>query len=262
MMISPLADTSPLKLDFWRTPKTPQLEAKLLNTVPQFSLHPPPVSKSALGLIPNQNVYKFLVVDDNEINLRIFRRVLKKLFPYSLIDTIQDSTQVDPCALSQYKIVFLDIEMPQVTGVDIANAVRSRTALDNLGLVAVTTKSTPPDMKLYEKCGFDMTIPKPVHRGYSGILRDIEQVLTGRCGDSMCDMAAAMRSAPAPELIPDTDASTALYSTSTSSRPIAQAADTASFTQTGSAYVTSRAAATAAVSELLLSVAQCAPANF
>ena len=150
MMISPLVDSSPFKIDNWRTSKTPQIEAKLLSTVPQFSLHPPPVSKSALGLVPNQNAYQFLVVDDNEINLRIFRRVLKKLFPNSLVDTIQDSREVKPENLLLYKIVFLDIEMPNVTGVDIATAVRLRPALETLGLVAVTTKSTAKDLKIYE----------------------------------------------------------------------------------------------------------------
>lgn len=255
MMISPLVDSSPFKIDNWRTSKTPQIEAKLLSTIPQFSLHPPPVSKSALGLVPNQNAYEFLVVDDNEINLRIFRRVLKKLFPNSLVDTIQDSREVKPENLLLYKIVFLDIEMPNVTGVDIATAVRLRPALETLGLVAVTTKSSAEDLKIYEGCGFDLTIPKPVHRGYSGILREIEQVLEMRCGENPCDpeMARILDEESAPfcssGLISGDKPLTASFNASTTSDP-------STLQQPGRVLLASRAAATAAVSELLLSVSQ------
>ncbi|OBA21535.1 hypothetical protein METBIDRAFT_22806, partial [Metschnikowia bicuspidata var. bicuspidata NRRL YB-4993] len=145
------------------------------------SLHSSPGHNSALGLVPNPNSYKFLIVDDNEINLRIFRRVLKRLFPNSAIDMMQDSSQVDTAKLLLYQIVFLDIEMPHVTGVDIAKTVRLDPALHRLGLVAVTTKSAAADLETYDACGFDFTIPKPIYKGYNGIFRGIEQVLEARC---------------------------------------------------------------------------------
>ncbi|GEQ67793.1 hypothetical protein JCM33374_g1458 [Metschnikowia sp. JCM 33374] len=281
MMITPMADSSLFNHDPWRTPKTPQLEAQLLGAVPQFSLHPPPVTKTALGIVPNLNTYRFLIVDDNEINLRIFRRVLKRLFPNSSIDTIQDSCQVEYDRLSQYKIAFLDIEMPMVTGVDIAKMVRSKSSLDNLGLVAVTTRNSAADLKLYEETGFDLMIAKPVHRGYSGILRDIEGVLEDRCGDDSCvrdpaPIGAGMRSAVlsdlavsgelAPELVSDSDctsgSSSASSSASCSRSCSGSMPASGTLPKSEAVFRTSRAAATSAVSDLLVSVAQCDPATF
>lgn len=130
--------------------------------------------------VPNLGYYLFLIVDDNVLNLRIFNRVLKKLFPKARIDTVQDSTLVLSLQLDTYHVIFLDIEMPEVTGVDIARSVRGNNKLDQTGLIAVTTRHMSSDVQLYNLCGFDYTIPKPVYQHWT-ILEHIENVLDKRC---------------------------------------------------------------------------------
>lgn len=131
---------------------------------------------------PNYTACRFLVVDDNEINLRIMFQVLKRLFPQSRVDTIQDSRLVDYSNLHQYQIIFLDIEMPVVTGIDIASVVRCDPSLNCVGLIAVTTKFMLNDMMLYKQTGFDYTFPKPFNLQDREILKRIEWVLEDRCG--------------------------------------------------------------------------------
>lgn len=138
--------------------------------------YPLPVDEHVF--MPNYSALRFLIVDDNEINLRIFHRVLAKLFPNSAITTVQDLSRLP--SLVPFHVIFLDIEMPVVTGVDIARRVRLLPSMDHVGLVAVTTRALRSDLELYERCGFDFTFPKPVDQSHGYILLQIERVLRAR----------------------------------------------------------------------------------
>lgn len=131
--------------------------------------------------MPNLQPYNFLLVDDNEINLRIFSRVLRKIFPRSSVRTLQESTRVDTTesALLHFDVIFLDIEMPEVTGTEIASRVRCLPELGHVGLVAVTTRYSGADLELYQRCGFDYAFPKPVEN-FRLIQHKVEQVLRNR----------------------------------------------------------------------------------
>lgn len=131
---------------------------------------------------PSEKQYKFLLVDDNLINLRIFSRILRKLFPKSTVSAIQDSTsiQMTESFFRQYDCIFLDIDMPIVTGLDIASKVRGFLNLDTKGLIAVTTRSLHHDLDLYESLGFDHCFPKPVAFSYPYLLEKIEEVVKVR----------------------------------------------------------------------------------
>lgn len=152
-----------------------------------------------LHIPPNYTPYKFLMVDDNVINLRIFHRVVQRLFPNAHIDLVVKLERVRPETLATYHVVFLDIEMPQVSGTDIACAVRSLPMLKHVGLVAVTTRYSQADLITYDQCGFDFTIPKPVTRGYAKMLCDIERVLNYReLFRQQCEFSPASSGAPSP----------------------------------------------------------------
>lgn len=201
MIAYPVPDHSLSQLDSWgpthnaRGRSSPASSMSLLgstksklhtaDTSSPAAFYPSPVLETAF--MPNFRPYLFLLVDDNEINLRILERVLAKLFPNAAIRTVQDSALVcvNPQALLHYHVIFLDIEMPIVTGVDIATHVRSNPLLDHVGLIAVTTRSMAADLELYTRCGFDFTFPKPVDHSYGYILLQVEQVLRARCGEEV-----------------------------------------------------------------------------
>lgn len=128
--------------------------------------------------VPHMTPYNFLVVDDNEINLRILSRMLRKLYPRATVRTVQHSAAVETteAALLHFDIIFLDIEMPYVTGTDIAARVRCLKELDHVALVAVTTRCSDLDLKLYRQVGFDYTIAKPLEN-HNYIQHKVEQVL-------------------------------------------------------------------------------------
>lgn len=131
---------------------------------------------------PNQTPLKFLLVDDNVINLKILARILSRIYPHSFIVQVEDLTNVlKLIAQEHFDVVFLDIEMPNMSGTDIAAAIRG--TLDRyarLGLIAVTTKHLPCDLEEYGRLGIDFTLAKPLNYSYNYISACIESVMARR----------------------------------------------------------------------------------
>lgn len=131
--------------------------------------------------IPNFTPFNFLLVDDNVINLKILAKFLNKLYPNSQCVQIQDSTKVMKTLEKQaFDLVFLDIEMPILTGTDLASLIRLNHLNDGLGLIAVTTRHYIEDLKLYSKVGIDFTFAKPLNYSHNYMMSCIDQVINCR----------------------------------------------------------------------------------
>lgn len=139
-----------------------------------------------LGLIindnqPNRTLYSFLLVDDNAVNLKILERVLHKIFPLAEIECMSDSTKVmDVVASRTFDVVFLDIEMPVVDGVEITKKMRASERYNSWGVVAVTTRVEVDDLLQYESIGIDHTFLKPLSYNYDWLMDVITGVIRKR----------------------------------------------------------------------------------
>lgn len=113
--------------------------------------------------IPDATSYNFLLVDDNPINLRILDRVLSKIFPLLMIKLLLDSTKVaEMVANEDFDLVFVDIEMPVIDGIEITRRLRSEEKYDSWGIIAVTTRVKSEDLMEYSRAGIDYTFRKPL----------------------------------------------------------------------------------------------------
>lgn len=128
---------------------------------------------------PMYTPYRFLVVDDNAINVKVLTKILQKLYPRAYISLTMDLTQVLK-KLELVDVVFLDIDMPVLTGIQLASRIRSHPQYDKMGVVAVTTRVLNSDLELYTSVGIDYTIPKPIKIGYDAILAHIGEIIATR----------------------------------------------------------------------------------
>ena len=112
---------------------------------------------------------KVLIVDDNQNNLDILTYFVKhaKMRPTAIkrgadvIPTLErELKQGDP-----FDICILDIQMPKISGYDVAKQVRKHTnaGISALPLLAFSS-STSKRTKVYRESGFDGFLPKPIQR--------------------------------------------------------------------------------------------------
>jgi len=126
------------------------------------------VSENKRDINPNsKNIFKglkALVVEDNPTNLKMIVRLLENLGISSDI-AINGKEAVDMYKNNSYNIIFMDIQMPLMNGVDATKAIIEYEKENNLThtpIVAVTTNSLKGDRERYLREGLDEYIAKPI----------------------------------------------------------------------------------------------------
>ncbi|ODV95082.1 hypothetical protein PACTADRAFT_50903 [Pachysolen tannophilus NRRL Y-2460] len=144
----------------------------------------------------NSKIFKFLIVDDNPINIMILKKILNKMFNNNCIlhstiypqevlnkvfkyknnEDINNNNNKNNKSVSiitpnkdlkinpnfDYDLIFLDIEMPLITGLQLAEKIRSFQELSTLGLIAFTSLQDERSLKLFKNAGIDYTLDKPM----------------------------------------------------------------------------------------------------
>jgi len=104
-----------------------------------------------------------LVVDDNHTN----RMVLKEQFELWGAKVTEAENGIAALAILEsklrpdFKVAFLDMQMPYMDGAELGNRIREIKALDKLKLVMMTSMATRGDASYFAKLGFNAYFPKP-----------------------------------------------------------------------------------------------------
>lgn len=102
---------------------------------------------------------RVLVADDMKLNLEIFRE-LTRLWKFD-VDAVSDGAEAVEAAKSRsYQIIFLDNEMPKMTGMEAAVQIGK---LCDTPLVAMTSALSRENQIEYVKSGFSEIFPKPIN---------------------------------------------------------------------------------------------------
>lgn len=107
---------------------------------------------------------KALVVDDDEINLKVATGLLTKL-GVQTDSCINGKRAVLKSSRETYDIIFIDHLMPGMDGIDTMNAIRAQGG-DNASsiMIAITANSTESSREEYIRMGFDDYLSKPVDK--------------------------------------------------------------------------------------------------
>ncbi len=106
---------------------------------------------------------RFLVVDDNEMNLKIAEAFLSR--SRATVNVLNDSSAaLKELATSPYDLIFLDDLMPGLNGPAVLLRTRRSEVSPNAGTPAIimTAKTEKRDRKEYEKMGFEGFLSKPL----------------------------------------------------------------------------------------------------
>lgn len=104
---------------------------------------------------------KILVVEDNELNLRLFYDLLLSKGHHVL--TCGESLSVIPLLLKERPdLVLMDIQMPEVSGLDLTKRIRKNRFLRETKIIAVSAFAMPDDKKLILQAGCNDYLSKPI----------------------------------------------------------------------------------------------------
>lgn len=115
------------------------------------------------GSLPDLTVFagkKILVVDDNEINIMIIRRILTKwgLVVDSATDGFEALERVDK---ENYDLLFMDIKMPGIDGFETTRLIRNKDLSRELPIIALTASTLKNDYDQFQESGMDGHVLKP-----------------------------------------------------------------------------------------------------
>jgi two-component system, cell cycle response regulator DivK len=113
---------------------------------------------------------KVLVVEDNELNLRLFCDLLRA-HDYA-VEGVRDGREaLDRARAFAPTLIVMDIQMPHVTGLELTEAIRADDALRHIPIMAVTAYAGQADEERIRAAGADAYVSKPI-----SLMRFIETV--------------------------------------------------------------------------------------
>lgn len=104
---------------------------------------------------------KILFVDDNELNRMVMEDMLEIVFPDATIEVYESAKEVLALDLESYEIILSDIDMPEIDGFMLYDALRNEHNFKKT-IIAVTALAVSGDKERMLMHGFDDYISKPI----------------------------------------------------------------------------------------------------
>lgn len=120
------------------------------------------ISNSVLSVdFATENPATILVAEDNMINQKLIMRILEKLgFEGTLVNNGREV--LDELDKKIYDIILMDIQMPELDGLETTRRIRKMENIDQPYIVAMTANAMPEDRDECYAAGMDNYVSKPV----------------------------------------------------------------------------------------------------
>ncbi|MBA3897014.1 MAG: response regulator [Sphingomonadaceae bacterium] len=102
-----------------------------------------------------------LVVEDNELNLRLFCDLLRA-HGYAAEGVRDGREAMDRARAVRPDLIVMDIQMPHVTGLELTEAIRADAELSATPIMAVTAYAGKADEDRIRAAGADAYVSKPI----------------------------------------------------------------------------------------------------
>nr|WP_247710299.1 response regulator [Qipengyuania huizhouensis] len=107
---------------------------------------------------------RILVVEDNDLNRKLFCDVLKAN-GYEVVPVSDGSNVLATAKKSEPQLVIMDIQLPNVSGVDLIARLKADKSLESIPVLAVTAYAGKGDEERIRDAGAEDYLAKPVSIG-------------------------------------------------------------------------------------------------
>ena len=128
-------------------------------------------SESSNGIITKHSIaesrkekFRILLAEDNAVNRKVAQKIIEKL-GYSAVTVENGLEAIEELSRNQYDLVFMDIQMPEMDGLEATGVIRdgeSSVINHDIRVVAMTAHAMQGDREKALKAGMDDYITKPV----------------------------------------------------------------------------------------------------
>jgi two-component system sensor histidine kinase BarA len=143
--------------------KVDAIKKKLISMVNKQSKHNIPEQLDSIAPSElNWSNIKIMIVDDNEINLRLAEIILHK--HKARVTTARSGSQaIDYASMNSFDMVFMDLHMPGIDGYETTEKIRSITPGKQPVIIALTANAMPQEKEKVIKSGMNGILIKPVN---------------------------------------------------------------------------------------------------
>jgi two-component system cell cycle response regulator DivK len=117
-----------------------------------------------------------LIVEDNDKNMKLARDVLQAK-GYRTLEAVNGTDGVALALAHRPDLVLMDIQLPDINGVEAFSRIRGQAETAHIPVVAFTASVTPMDRNRITDAGFNGFISKPVN--LKEFLETIRRILEG-----------------------------------------------------------------------------------
>jgi two-component system cell cycle response regulator DivK len=105
-----------------------------------------------------------LIVEDNELNMKLFRDLLEA-HGYQTAGTSNGYEALDLVRSLRPDLILMDIQLPQVSGLDVTKWIKDDPELRSIPVVAVTAFAMKGDEERIREGGCEAYLSKPISVG-------------------------------------------------------------------------------------------------
>ncbi len=106
-------------------------------------------------------VKTILIVEDNELNMRLFRDLLEAA-GYATMSTGDGHEAIVLAHREKPDLILMDIQLPEISGFEVTRMLKGDPALNRIPVVAVTAFAMKGDEQRIRDVGCDGYIAKPI----------------------------------------------------------------------------------------------------
>lgn len=102
-----------------------------------------------------------LIVEDNEKNMKLVRDILLH-HKHRVVEAVNGEDGVRLAIAEKPDLILMDIQLPDISGVEALARIREQPALDAVPVLAVSASVMPEEQQRVVSSGFDAFIAKPI----------------------------------------------------------------------------------------------------
>ncbi|AHA27485.1 two-component response regulator protein [Candidatus Liberibacter americanus str. Sao Paulo] len=102
-----------------------------------------------------------MIIEDNELNMKLFRDLIEAS-GYIAIQTRSGVEALEIISKCKPDLIIMDIQLPEISGLEITKQIKSDKDLQNIPVIAVTAFAMKGDEERIRNVGCEAYISKPI----------------------------------------------------------------------------------------------------